>query len=53
MRLGAHHRFAPGSDLIASVIYTDNKETLRDVNPVLDIVETTEEKVSSSRSNIS
>jgi hypothetical protein len=44
VRLGGHHRFAPGSDLIASVIYADSKETLRDVNPVLDISETTKEQ---------
>ena len=44
VRVGGHHRFAPGSDLIASLSYTDSKETLRDENPVLDIDDTTEEK---------
>lgn len=44
VRLGGHHRFAPGSDLIASVIYTDSRETLRDQNEVLDIDEATKER---------
>jgi tetratricopeptide (TPR) repeat protein len=43
-RLGFHHRFSPGSDLIASLTYADTKDTLRDLNPVLEIEEEIKER---------
>jgi ferric-dicitrate binding protein FerR (iron transport regulator) len=43
VRVGFHHTLAPGSDVIASFIYRDLTERLRDVNPVLSINSRTEQ----------
>jgi len=43
-RLGLHHAFAPGSDIIASMIYHNAEDRLRDRNPVAAVARTLDDE---------